>query len=83
VKSVALKIDCPNCAGSGKVNLPDHLVRTLGVLRKLKRATAPQIKRLMDDPVGFSAFNERLETLLIYGMVARERNGRAWVYRVL
>jgi len=83
MKSVAPKVPCPTCTGTGQIDLPDHLVRTLAVLRKIKRATPPQLKELMSDPIGVTGFNERLDTLLSYGMVARERNGRAWVYRVI
>lgn len=78
-----IMIDCHSCAGSGKVKLPDHLFRTLSVLRKIRKATAPQLKKLMKDPIGFTGFNERLDTLYLYGLVARERNGRSWVYRAL
>lgn len=83
MKPTDLEITCSACCGRGVVKLPDHLVRTLAVLKKLRKATVPQIKRLMKDKIGFTAFNNRLETLLQYGMVARERNGKAWVYRVV
>ena len=83
VKSVAPHIPCPTCKGNGSIELPDHLQRTLSLLRKLRRATEPKIQSLMKDNIGATGFNNRIETLISYGMVARERNGRAWVYLVL
>jgi DNA-binding transcriptional ArsR family regulator len=75
-------IDCGKCGGKGKTPLDDTRWKTLQLLARLKRASAPELYEQSGekDHIGPSALNQRLEDLRKLGLVDREREGSSWTY---
>jgi hypothetical protein len=67
--------------------MPDHLFRTLKIIRHLKRASATEVlsegyKRVLFGPVVVGAINNRLAELRRLGFLTRKLEGRTWIYSV-
>ena len=73
-------IPCSHCFGSGKVELPEHLLKVLEMVFKHRRVSAPEVLRMIGGRSGVTAMNNRLEDLRRLGLVIRERTGNAWYY---
>lgn len=72
---------CPRC-GVGRIPIPDHLFRTLTIIRHLKRASATQVHGEASERLVVGAINNRLSKLHRLGFLTRRREGRAWIYSV-
>lgn len=74
-------ITCPKCRGIGEIALPKKLEATLSAVRDGAHTTEalteslPKVKR--------TAQNNRLEALRKLGLLEREKDGKAWIYRPL
>ena len=75
-------IVCPKCHGAGLVELSDDMNSTLTAVRKMRQATAQDVKRSLDKENMFhpTAFNNRLTHLMSLGLVVRKKQSRRWVY---
>lgn len=75
------KMTCPRCGGSGEIELPLDLLEIFSKISKSGKATA---RALHADLTGItcSAVNNKLERLRKAGFVTRQRDGRAWYYKI-
>lgn len=76
----APSITCPQCEGSGKVELGLELQETLAALKELKQATPAQLYGKLGNLLNPTTANRRLETLRELGFAKRVRSGKAFVY---
>lgn len=80
-------IECAACGGSGRVQLPDHLLRTLLIVKAAKAGVvACEVAAQLDFDghtiaISSNAASNRLSALLELGFVHRQREGKTWVYK--
>ena len=76
-------VSCKACAGKGSVELPEHLVQMLAILRGGPPLSAPEVylRTLDREAFGVTAINQRLEDLRGLGLVERERRGKTYFYK--
>lgn len=74
-------VACSHCGGTGRRALPSHLWLVLLAVRRLRHASARDVKDALLGAVGVTAYNNQLEQLRELGFVARENvTGRDVVY---
>lgn len=73
-------IDCSECSGSGKQQLPKELAETLLAVRKLKRADANRVRDFVGWKKTPTVINNRLKRLLDLKLLTRERQGMKLFY---
>ena len=73
-------IECPHCAGLGKVPISGSLAETLEAVRSQRGITAIQVHAKLGDQIGITAVNNRLEDLRRIGLLIRQRVGHQWMY---
>ena len=77
-------IPCAYCRGRGRLPMPRQLAKAWSVLRRLGRASAPELHRAMGLEVGETAVNNWLEKLRKRRLVSRRRgDGNVWFYQAL
>ena len=81
-----LHVPCPTCGGSGQVpfarQYPRH-ARTCRLLYGCPPQSATDLHRAAVtpyEPIGITAWSQRLEDLRALGFVEREKRGRQWLY---
>jgi hypothetical protein len=75
---VTPQIPCFACLGKGGIPLPSEYLRTLRFVEKQGEATPAAVAKATK--VTHSATCNRLERLRAWGLLARWKNGRNWVY---
>jgi hypothetical protein len=70
-------IQCPKCNGAGEILLSNELMEVLAFVRKHPRCTTGDVRAAIDPKEQFhiTAFNNRLDLLLKFDLVIRERTG--------
>lgn len=76
------RITCPTCHGTGQSELSPVLAETFLVVKRLKKASAVQVKKYIPDEVTGSAINNRLDDMLAMGLLGRKKVGKTYYYFV-
>lgn len=68
------------CEGAGTVELKPELQRTLGLFRNGRKMKAADAHDELSERVTVSAISNRLRDMWDFGLLGRERRGKAWFY---
>lgn len=78
-------VNCPHCAGSGKIELPLDLQEVVMTIKVLNGSASPrsiwEYLETMGTQVGYTSIHGRLRRLVEkYGIVERKLKGREYIY---
>lgn len=84
-KEPPVKKPCPQCRGTGQIELSRQMSETFACIKQNKEVTATSIAAVLDpdDRFHITTFNNRLVQLLDDGLIKRKRSGNTWIYEAV
>lgn len=73
-------VTCTTCKGTGQMLLTGRMADMLELFKRGRKMTAREIQAETSDGVHTTAINNRLERLRSFGLLDREKQGRALRY---